>query len=331
MGRGSNNSLSSNTLSRTKTTNVKSALSYEEFKKEKLNVHLIEGEKEVEALVAHFAEIDPESVAFDMETASKNGSYGSRNGTIRLMQFGLDNEEAGISPEQFLIDCFKVTPSKLVPFLRSGKVEKQIHNLRFEQEWSLDHLGVSIGNIYDTFIAWRTIQKHLGKMDPEQAQSIVAGWEKHANNLGVITDKVLGLKLPKTEQSGEWSRQILTLDQRVYAALDVAGLPLITPITKAIALEIGCDSEIDRLITEAKDSVAIMVNKHQIASKDDLARVRHAIRRSQTLEELQEVFDLSRQMTIAGTNWKAVKKSVRDKARVLENAPVELDLDKSPF
>jgi ribonuclease D len=294
---------------------------YEQFKRKHLQVHYLDTASSLRQAVRYMNETAPTTIALDFETASKNGRFGSLNGSLRLIQIGLDEPERDIQPHQLIIDCHHVDPQPIVPLLRSATVEKQIHFMNFEQEWALNHLGVSIGNIYDTCIAWKTIQQQLGSLDLATARELVPGWERHPSNLATVVKKTLGIVIPKEEQAGDWGRRDLTVNQLVYAAMDVATLPPVVRKTKEIAARVGVEDAIDAKIAETKNMLAARAARQQADRNDDLGRVQRALQRAQTPEELDRLLDAARRMTITANNNRKLRRTYRDSLQRLRDEP----------
>lgn len=275
---------------------------YEQFMKEKLRVHYIAVKEDVLAARKHLREIAPTKIGLDFETSSKNGNFGLANGSIRLMQIGVD--EPGIAPEQFVIDCHRVPPDKLYTLLSSKKVEKQILNLDFEQKWSVVHLGVQINNIYDPMHAWREIQKKLKTMTPEEIDSVLPGYiyEPHGNGLAALCKKGLNIDLPKDEQSSDWSNNSLTLAQAVYAANDAAVMLPLTEWTKEIAKKLDIEEEVAARIDKASKRAIEQAVTYMANNPDDSNQLVSALRRAQNLEVLENIHRSGQVLPIYASN-----------------------------
>lgn len=314
--------------------------SYEQFKHQHLQVHYLTDNSEVRDMATFIKDLAPRVVGLDFETTSKQGFFGelsgSLDGALRLIQIGVD-EPGRIEPRQVVIDCHRVDPKPFLPLLRSKKIEKQIHYMEFEQSWALTHLGVSIGNIYDTCIASRIIQSELYKLvvaaglpevqkeHPEwtpphapyrdskkdqqlrqemeaaglpAAQKIIPGWQPHDNRLATISKQYMGLELPKEDQVSDWGREQLTASQLTYAAMDVAILPQLTEKVRQAAKQLDCQQDIDLRIQANKESIMNRVAAAEERRADDFKRVKRALQRAKTKEELDEIFAAARQMTV---------------------------------
>src|ERR1039457_4611714 len=81
---------------------------YREFLHKKLRVHYLTCDDELKAALEEITALAPTRIAVDFETASKNGKWGVMNGSLSLVQLGVD--EPGIEPRQWLIDCRDCDP-----------------------------------------------------------------------------------------------------------------------------------------------------------------------------------------------------------------------------
>lgn len=294
---------------------------YEQFKREHINILYLTDKSDVRE-AAYFVkkELDPKFVGLDIETAAKAGRFGSFNGAIRTIQLGFEEPDRGIEPVQFEIDCFRADPSPFLPLLRTRNVEKQIHYMDFEQEWAMLHLGITIGQVYDTCIAGQVIQKALKAMPLEEAQELVPGWEPHNNKLSTLASRYMGLDLPKDNQASDWGREILTPDQKVYAAMDVAIMPGedgLAAKLKQIAEVVGVSKDIDNRIAWVTGKIKERVAKAKESKNDDAKRLTRAVKRTRTKEELDRVVVAARQMTLLADNADAFDTLVRERRREL--------------
>lgn len=290
---------------------------YEQYKRDHINILYLTDKSDVKE-AAYFIkrELKPSGIGLDLETAAKAGRFGSFNGAIRTIQIGLDEPERGIRPVQFLLDCFSVDPTPILPLLRTENVEKQIHYMDFEQEWAMLHLGITIGNVYDTCIAMQVIQKKLKDMPIEEAQKLIPGWEKHNNKLSTLAELYMGLELPKENQASDWGREILTPDQKVYAAMDVAIMPGEDGLAgrlKEIAERVGVTEDIESRIAWVTGKIKDRVAKAKESKDDDAKRLTRAVKRTRTREELERVVVASRQMTLLADNAEAFADLVRER------------------
>lgn len=313
---------------------------YERFKKENLNVLYLKTDADVRQAAKHVKQLNPSVVGFDIETASKTGSFGalsgSFDGSIRLFQLGF--KEPGIEPFQIVIDCHEADPKPFLPLLRDPKVEKQIHYQTYEQSWCLTHLGVSIKNIYDTCIASRKLQKALYERvidrglpaaraagDPDWSPSghvwrdtpadselrkimeeagyqateeVAPGWRKSNDNLSSVASYHIGIDLPKEEQVSDWSQPVITPDQIIYAAMDVAILPDSAGNLQRISKELDVHDDIVEAVERNRLKIVSRVSEKDPELADDSIRVRRALNRAKTKSEIDSIQHAAKQMTI---------------------------------
>lgn len=291
---------------------------WEDLKQEKINILYCQTQEELDSAMRTLVELDPQSIALDFETSSKNGRFGSTNGALRLIQIGVDDKENGIPPTQVIIDCLRVNPgASLRKLLRSNSIEKQIHFMDFEQEWAQVHLGTKINNVYDTCLAFQEIQKTLEGMDPEEAEGALPGWSKHRNTLAALVKNYMGMDMPKEEQASDWGRKDLSADQVVYATMDVVCLPPLAERIKKIAEQTGATDGIRKRSKWVSRRIAERTEKRMKYNSDDSARFLRAIRRARSTEELQQLRDLSRQLTIYAKNREDMNNAYRKRREEL--------------
>jgi len=271
---------------------------FESFTRSKLNVIYVDSDAEAKRMAKLVRELEPSFIGLDFETASKNGHFGSLNGSLRTIQIGLDEPERGITPVQIVIDCHRADPAPFRSLLRSRQVEKLIHYMDFEQEWALMHLGVSIGNIYDTCIAGQEIRKKLRELEEDDVKRLVPGGIHVNNKLATLVSHYCGMEMPKENQASDWSQEQLRPDQVVYAAMDVATMPLIASELKRLASALGIEKEIDKRIAWVKKRIADRVERLQQQNSDDAGRIATALLRAETKDELERIWRARRQMTV---------------------------------
>lgn len=269
-----------------------------------LNTHYIETEKELSAMVKHLKDLGVTKIGLDFETASKNSRFGIQNGSVRLIQIGIG--EDGIKPEQFVIDCHRVNPKKILTIFKDPKVEKQILNLNFEQNWAISQLGQEIKNIYDPMWAWRVIQRHLKKMDQEEIERVIPGYSPHGNSLAALVQTHLGIELPKNEQASNWSKNNLTTSQIVYAANDSSIMLPLTEKTKEVVSKLGLEDSVQKAIDNANAKTIEKTNQQIEEIRDDSERLIIAIRRAQTKKVLEDIYQTGKVLSIHNHNQKKV-------------------------
>jgi ribonuclease D len=286
---------------------VSTSTRYEDFAREKLHVSYLTEDSEVHAALDKLEKLAPSRVAVDFETVSKNGRWGVMNGSLSLIQLGVDEPERGIAPQQWLIDCQRCDPRPCVALLENPQIEKLIHFLDFELEWARVHLGArTITPIYDTCLAWQVINKKLKAMPDDAVQAILPGWEKHNAKLGTLAERYCGLAIPKEDQASNWGLRPLAAHQIIYAATDVAILPLLVARTRQTADKLGLSTEVDKRISYVKS----LVHKRVGATRshgDDLPRVCMALKRSRSQAELDAVWQAARQMTLTAPSSERVR------------------------
>jgi ribonuclease D len=293
------------TSSRVKTRRAKiQNNNYLEFMQKNLNTHYIETEKELSAMVKHLKDLGVTKIGLDFETASKNSRFGIQNGSVRLIQIGIG--EDGIKPEQFVIDCHRVNPKKILTIFKDPKVEKQILNLNFEQNWAISQLGQEIKNIYDPMWAWRVIQRHLKKMDQEEIERVIPGYSPHGNSLAALVQTHLGIELPKNEQASNWSKNNLTTSQIVYAANDSSIMLPLTEKTKEVVSKLGLEDSVQKAIDNANAKTIEKTNQQIEEIRDDSERLIIAIRRAQTKKVLEDIYQTGKVLSIHNHNQKKV-------------------------
>lgn len=321
MGRGKNDSslLQEETVGTIKSTAKERQQRWEDFKQEKINIMYCQSQEDVDRAMNYLYSLDLKTVALDFETSSKNGRFGVSNGALRLVQIGFEDKEAGIEPTQIIIDCLHTSPAKaLRKMLRSQDIEKQIHYMDFEQEWAQVHLGTHINNVYDTCLAFQEIQKQLRDMEKEDAIEALPGWSNHDNKLSTLIRRYLGMDMPKEEQTGDWGRRDLSPQQVIYATMDVVCLPPLAERVKQIAKQTGAEDNIRKRSKWAARRISERAARGMKVHRDDSARFLRAVKRSRSLQELQELKELARQLTIYSQNRDDMNSAYKKKRQELK-------------
>jgi ribonuclease D len=281
---------------------------YQEFARQNLRVRYLTSNREVRETVRELTALAPAQLSVDFETTSKNGRWGVMNGSLSLVQLGVNELARGIEPQQWLIDCQQCDPRPFVGLLEDPDVEKLIHFLDFELEWSKVHLGArTITPIYDTCLAWQVINKKLKGLPAAEVQALIPGWEKHNAKLGTLVERYLGLEIPKDDQASNWGRRPLAAHQIIYAATDVAVLPALVARTRAYADTLGVSADITSRITYVKSRVHQRVGAAARSRHDDLTRVSLALERARNHSELDAIWQASRQMTLSAPSSERVR------------------------
>jgi ribonuclease D len=286
---------------------------YLNFMKTHLNAHYIETEQELNEMVKYLKDLQVTKVGLDFETASKNSRFGIQNGSVRLIQIGIGEE--GVKPEQFVIDCHRVNPKKIMPIFKDSKIEKQILNLGFEQNWAVSQLGQEIKNIYDPMWAWRVVQRHLKKLDQDEIEKVLPGYSPHGNSLAALTKTYLGIELPKSEQASNWSKNNLTTSQIVYAANDSSIMLPLTEKTKEIVEKFGLTESVQSSIDNANKKTVEKTHQQIEAIRDDSERLIIAIRRAQTKEVLEDIYQTGKVLSIHNQNKEKVTKAYQKRLK----------------
>lgn len=134
-------------------------------------------------------------------------------GDLRLVQLSDGNETKVIDLAPFREGGDLKTRPDLAPLrdlLTSARQPKVAHNAKFDCKWIRHHLGIEVGNVYDTYLA---------------SVLIAAGEGERRHGLADVVQVFLGRTLDKTEQVSDWSAAELTQSQIEYAARDAAIMP----------------------------------------------------------------------------------------------------------
>lgn len=271
---------------------------YARFARENLRIHYIEDDEQLERALAFLDQLGPQAIALDFETASKNGLYGTSNGSLRLIQVGVSVPE----PHQLLIDCHRVDARALRPLFSDPTIEKVIHYSQFEQGWSVAALGTKIEPVFDTCAAAKLISDRLGKLSPEELSELLPNGAWSNNKLRTLVSSLLGIELPKEEQTGDWARPELSAGQLVYAAMDVAILaPLAAPL-KQLAARLGCEEQLAEQAKKVANNARDRIARERRTKPDDSQRLAEAINRASGLGELEQIWLDARGMTVRAEN-----------------------------
>lgn len=119
--------------------------------------------------------------------------------------------QIGDKDRQYVIDTREVSISPLKEVLESNKVVKVLHNAKFDYKFIKMWAGISLEEIYDTFLAERVI--NCGKQD-------------YGYSLARCTERYLGVTLDKETRNKfiGLKGQPFTVDQITYGANDVVYL-----------------------------------------------------------------------------------------------------------
>lgn len=291
---------------------------YARFRDEYLAVEYIDTKAGLTRMLRELRELAPASVAVDYEVAMESFRR-QLDGAIRTIQIGVDDPDRGIAPRQWIVDCFRVDPAPVAKLLSDRKIEKQIHFADFEQQWTLARFGVGVENVYDTCRAWQVIQDHLGKLSPEELAETGVPWqEKHPNKLSELVERYIGLELPKEEQVSDWSRAELRSEQVVYAALDVAILPPLSAYTKQVVSRLGLDDAVSAKIANADMKLRARIQRFLERQRDHYQRVRRAMERCSSLDELEQIRTTAAQATLKPSSRKQLGELYQERKAQLQ-------------
>ncbi len=152
---------------------------------------------------------DDKFLGFDVETTDLD----PYKGELRLVQLSNGQNTKVIDLKPFRDKGDLRTMPELAPLrdlLSSNKQTKIAHNAKFDTKWVRHHLGVEVGNIYDTYLA---------------SILISAGEGERRHGLADVVQFFLGRTLDKSEQVSDWAAGELTKSQVEYAAKDAAIMP----------------------------------------------------------------------------------------------------------
>ncbi len=148
-------------------------------------------------------------LGFDVETTDLD----PYKGDLRLVQLSNGQNTKVIDLKPFRDKGDLRTMPELAPLrdlLSSNKQTKIAHNAKFDTKWVRHHLGVEVGNIYDTYLA---------------SILISAGEGERRHGLADVVQFFLGRTLDKSEQVSDWAADTLSQSQVEYAAKDAAIMP----------------------------------------------------------------------------------------------------------
>ena len=151
--------------------------------------------------IEHLHRIDTSSsVAFDTETLQLQ----PEKGKLRLLQLGCYTAKAII-----IIDCFDLEDkdwAKLDLFFNNGERFWLAHNAVFDLAWLQEHGIYPRGRVRCSMIASRLLTNGIPKI-------------KHG--LDAVAKRHLGIEISKEQQLSDWSAEVLSEEQKTYAAKDV--------------------------------------------------------------------------------------------------------------
>lgn len=266
------------------------------------------GVREMTSLLARHAQ----SFALDIETAANRG-WGVTKGATRLVQIGVD--QPGTGRRQWVIDLAQVRArgiEPLLPLLESEDYEILIHNGNYEQEWIGYEFDTRINGIYDTLVASRAVETELRRHDPHRP--------KNKNSLDHVLKRISGVAIPKEMQGSNWGREILTEQQMIYAATDVATLPPLAHEIKALAARLGLTEQIAERCAEIPTRTYERLQKIRRNSPDESRRLQAAMARALSRVELDAIWQAGQGMAIDSRNRARLEDVYRAERQRLSDA-----------
>jgi ribonuclease D len=258
--------------------------------------------------------INAPQIALDVETA-----LGKEQHDLCLVQIGLP-DPSGMAGRQLLFDCYEVdVASTIGPLLAARKNETLIHYASFETRQFAKTFELRIGGVYDTNLAWATIQKHAGW--PELCWKRF-GWNPEASSwpktkVNHIADSFLDIELPKDEQTGDWRERPLRPEQLDYAARDVEILFPVRARAKELADELGIDQDIS---SKSKKMADESFRKYSEALRGDRGfyfRAAAILKRAGTAEQLSRLERACRALPLTLEDRKELSSKIAERQDLL--------------
>lgn len=315
-------------------------LDYEQFSQSILRVTRVpidlsfnRAMKELKSYCKQMIEAGREPTLFvDFETAQKGASWDMGECSLRLVQIGwAADSELGIEQRQFVLDCWAADTTKLTSLFRNKKVKKVIHNIAFEQKWAVARYGCAFENIYDTKLAWEVIQGHLKDLSEGQRSRLGYGKLEEKpnartahffpNKLATLVERELGVKIPKEEQSGDWGRENLRPEQIIYAAMDVAALPLLYERTVEIVERLGLQEEVAAKIASHDAGIRNSIETKLPDMHDDTELIIGELAKAKSAEEVEQIYHSARRLPVNHPNQARLQEAFEE--RMLELLSVD--------
>lgn len=149
----------------------------------------------------------------------------ARIADLRLLQL-CSTDEKEEDRTVYVIDCFKVKPTKELKELIESREMLVAHNMNFDFQFLLK-IGIDYkGKIFDTFIAERCLRAGFKekRISPQAKKPYFADV---SCSLKAVVERRLELEVDKEQQVSDWSKTDLDEEQIFYAAKDVDLLPKI--------------------------------------------------------------------------------------------------------
>lgn len=153
--------------------------------------------------------IESDKIGVDTETTELDPTV--KGARLRLVQIYCQKSDRAVA-----FDIFKLSQEmkeEIALFLEDNSRLKIFHNAKFDLKWLRVHLDCTlIDRVYCTMLAH---------------QLACCGDEYERHSLVHVAEKYCSVRLDKTEQRSDWTRDELTDDQIIYGCLDTRYLPRI--------------------------------------------------------------------------------------------------------
>jgi hypothetical protein len=264
-----------------------------------------------------------QSISLDYEIAMRHRQRHFTD-VLRTVQIGVD--EDGFERRQLIVDCRLVDTTAIRDLLIDPRLEKQIWNATFERGWSLERYGAPILGVYDGLVAMQVIQSHLASLDEDARTSemrrLGLDWQTNPdakrkleffgpNGLGYSAERLLGVSLPKEEQTSDWGTERFSHSQALYMVIDAAILPPLISELKTIAAALGVEAEIAKRLAGAEERSRIRVEQRLAEGtlEDESDLVEGTLWRSKSVEELDHFWDSARTVALSAPGFSRLQRA----------------------
>lgn len=161
-----------------------------------------------------------EKIVLDTETTGLD-SWIAKLRLVQICSASTDDLEDPV----YIFDAWRINVAPLVDYIVTRKT-MVCHNANFDLQF-LYSIGCDFkGNIFCTYIAERVLRAGFKekKIAPKTRKPYFADV---SCGLKAVAERRLEIEISKEEQTSDWSSEVLTESQLVYAAKDVKILPLI--------------------------------------------------------------------------------------------------------
>ena len=161
-----------------------------------------------------------EKIVLDTETTGLD-SWIAKLRLVQICSASTDDLEDPV----YIFDAWRINVAPLVDYIVTRKT-MVCHNANFDLQF-LYSIGCDFkGNVFCTYIAERILRAGFKekKIAPKTKKPYFADV---SCGLKAVAERRLELEISKEEQTSDWSSEVLTESQLVYAAKDVKILPLI--------------------------------------------------------------------------------------------------------